>query len=291
MAARNRLCVFCGSELATARSREHVFPQWLLRHLGASSRQVEPTYMIIDEGQVKDVRHSTYGDLLEGRICAGCNNGWMSRLENDIRQVLVDLAEGRRLARQLSDEQRILLTRWAAKTVYVLNSSSNFPLKVPAEHLRVLAENGQPVDGVFLYCTQSDSEVPLGFVQGPIWLTVSESEALSRFDELAHDSYKISLKIGRLLMLVAYWPDRRWQHILVPGVHDRVWPRGGARLVRPAPIPLWGVKEALRLSLFHWSLGIANTSVFTARLQLRGAVGWPPDGFQEETGPSGKPNH
>jgi hypothetical protein len=280
VATKARACLFCGSDLAAAPSREHIFPQWLLRHYEAASTLVEPTYMVIDERQTLSVRRSTFDGLLEGRICAECNSGWMSRLETDAQSVVLAMAEGQRRLSPLGDEERLCLARWATKTAYTLNSAANFPLKVPSEHLVYLASQGAPVDGVRVYGAQCEGHAKLGWVQGPIWRTESETLAQQRYDALAHESYKVALQLGRLMLLVAYWPDPRWRHILATGVHEPIWPRGGARLVYPGALRPMDHPDGA-LFIFHASLGVTASTVWSAPLQLRGAVGWPPAELEE----------
>jgi hypothetical protein len=49
-----RDCLFCGVDLVAGRAREHIFPQWLLRHFDVAADSIQPTYMIIDEMKLVD---------------------------------------------------------------------------------------------------------------------------------------------------------------------------------------------------------------------------------------------
>jgi hypothetical protein len=147
------------------RSREHIFPQWLLRHYNAASTSIEPTYMVIDEQKTVNARRSTFGGLLEGRICVDCDSGWMRRLESEAQGVLLSLADRDRPLSRLADDERRPIASWAAKTAYTLNSAANFPLKVPPDHLHRLARESRLADGVNVYgalaastCQLADSE-------------------------------------------------------------------------------------------------------------------------------------
>jgi hypothetical protein len=161
--------------------------------------------MVIDERQTLSTRRSTFDGLLEGRICAECNSGWMSTLETDAQGIVLDIADGRRRLSGLDTEERFCLARWATKTAYTLNSAANFPLKVPSGHLLHLASQGAPIDGVRVYGAQFEGHTKLTWVQGPIWRTESEALVQRRYDALAHDSYKVALQVAGLMLLVAYW--------------------------------------------------------------------------------------
>lgn len=87
-------------------------------------------------------------NVREGRICARCNNGWMSGLEQSCQGILLDMIRGRRQPGQLSETECLLVARWAAKTAYVLNSSANFTIKAPTTTIeRAAREHSRPSVG------------------------------------------------------------------------------------------------------------------------------------------------
>lgn len=99
--SHHRMCLFCGEYLSSGRSQEHVFPQWLLDELSIRAEQVSAVHIFQPEDPVSDARviskrSLTLENVREGRICADCNNGWMSDLENGCKEVLLDLIHGRR---------------------------------------------------------------------------------------------------------------------------------------------------------------------------------------------------
>ena len=133
-----RVCLFCGEALTGVRSQEHVFPQWLLQELGIRDRQVSAVHLFQPPDaasplQLLSSRALALENMREGRLCAGCNNGWMSDLENTCRQTLLSLVQARQSPEQLSELECLLVARWAAKTAYVLNSSANYTIKVPTQ--------------------------------------------------------------------------------------------------------------------------------------------------------------
>jgi hypothetical protein len=114
LAPTGGFCAFCGGVDSTD---EHVFPKWVSEELN----KLAPMEMTTDYGKqsVRSLEMTT-------RICATCNNGWLSVLENDVRTVLAPLIGGRE--RTLSvDEQRRLAT-WAAKTALMLDLASGAPV-------------------------------------------------------------------------------------------------------------------------------------------------------------------
>jgi hypothetical protein len=61
--------------------------------------------------------------MVLGRVCRGCNNGWMSQLEAAAKPTLLELAAGRVSVSELSPGRRTF-ARWALKTAAALNVST-----------------------------------------------------------------------------------------------------------------------------------------------------------------------
>jgi hypothetical protein len=138
-----RGCLFCGDALTGVRSLEHVFPLWLLKELGIRDQRVSAVHLFRSADadssmEVLSSRALALENIKEGRICEGCNNGWMSDLEHSCREAILGLVRARRSPEQLSEKECLSVARWAAKTAYVLNSSANYTVKIPPQHLREL---------------------------------------------------------------------------------------------------------------------------------------------------------
>jgi hypothetical protein len=133
-----RTCLFCSANLTRKnRSREHVFPRWLLSHLEAHDEIFkgniwtfpnEPT-IIFDE------REHDALSLVLGNVCKSCNTGWMARLEEDTRPFLEALSVDRS-PMVLTNNQCIILAKWTFKTASTLNYSSNYKRIIPLDHIR-----------------------------------------------------------------------------------------------------------------------------------------------------------
>lgn len=244
----------------------------MLREFAAEDERIEPTYAVLEEGEPKDVRRHRFQDFVEGRICQDCNNGWMSDLETEARPLLLELSSRRGALPRLGAEETKLLARWAAKTAYMLNSASNFPFATPNEHFRTLHE-GQLEDGVHVFGGYHLAKPHLSWVQGPIWRTERQL-GRQRFDELAPHSYKVTLVIGHLMLLVAYWPDPTWHYLMTTNVHRRIWPDRGSQLYFDQ-VFFREDEQASKLG-FHWLLGVIKQRVLREPLGYRGAVEGPP---------------
>ena len=130
-----KACIFCGVSLAGKASLEHVLPQWLLSYLGIKKKDITPTHWN-PKGEVLSTRKHELGNLVEGRVCSTCNNGWMSALEAQAKALLIPLMEAETEVVKLTPDQRLCIARWTCKTAFVLNSASNFHKNVPPEPTR-----------------------------------------------------------------------------------------------------------------------------------------------------------
>jgi hypothetical protein len=85
--AEQRKCVFCGN---TNLSNEHIFAQWLLRELGIMDAQVKMTHANVVGMEISNRKHP-FSKLVNGLVCKTCNNGWMSSMEDDCQQHIINL--------------------------------------------------------------------------------------------------------------------------------------------------------------------------------------------------------
>jgi hypothetical protein len=114
---------FCGGTPVT---KEHVFPQWLNRYVSSEEAQ------ILEQSRygagAYDVSRENIGlDFCVRKVCARCNNGWMSGLEAESIELLDSLINNLELRLiSLHDQRRIAL--WATKTAMVLDNTQSEPI-------------------------------------------------------------------------------------------------------------------------------------------------------------------
>lgn len=135
-------------------TKEHAWPQWL-----GQGAQVEPTQTTRSIGFGRTAEDAMTeapnqivvkpGSVLTARIrevCAGCNSGWMSRLEEDARPILQRLWEpsypfGRTT---VSLDQAATVATWATKTAWVRERVSDSTTTATPEMRRYLMTERLP---------------------------------------------------------------------------------------------------------------------------------------------------
>jgi hypothetical protein len=89
-----RKCIFCGELLTGNREKEHIIPRWLLEHMGIRDTELFLAVAKSDDNTIMESRTQAADEFVEGRVCGGCNSGWMSKLENESKGLLISLIEG-----------------------------------------------------------------------------------------------------------------------------------------------------------------------------------------------------
>lgn len=260
-------CLFCGDQLDSkgGRAKEHAIPRWLLRHFDVEGQQINGSWMsATQEFKAKDIRTQNLGSLVQGKVCADCNGGWMSRLEVEAGPLLMSLANVERSVDLLTNAERRLLARWCVKTCAALNHASNFHPLVRPEHATAV-ESGPPVDGTFIFARQLGEPLP-----DPIsWnQTVGAGPMLKPSDvtleQILRDlqeGWRITVLIGRLLLLTTYIPPGEWLPMPNSATHTLLWPLGRPIPLQPEKTPLERKRPADELFYFQMELHMLHQSL------------------------------
>ena len=110
-----RKCLFCQKK---ARSREDIWPQWLAKQFPLS----EDSQMEAERGGHKlGTWQSGTSQLLRSKcVCGDCNNGWMSKLEQETKPIVESILSEKLRALDVSSQAVIAV--WATKTAMVLEA-------------------------------------------------------------------------------------------------------------------------------------------------------------------------
>ncbi|WP_157744340.1 hypothetical protein [Micromonospora viridifaciens] len=101
-------CPFCQAP-NTPMTEEDIFPRWLLRELQKRG------YKDGRSGGVKPITGP------KTPVCADCNNGWMSVVENDAKDLILSLVDH---ARPITPSEQQTLALWATLKALVIDSAT-----------------------------------------------------------------------------------------------------------------------------------------------------------------------
>lgn len=169
--------------------------------------------------EAQNAKEHSIESLVLGGVCAKCNNGWMSKLEVEVRPVLEALWGSYRPT-ILSSKQCYTLAKWTFKTAAVANYASDYKKIIPRAQLRQFYADG---------CLPANATVDIAFgpPDGIYWLlggnkrfhvkTKKASPALQK-------SYVVTLQFERLLLRLAWTPDEHIKAVQIHNVMCRVYP-------------------------------------------------------------------
>jgi hypothetical protein len=114
-------------------SKEHAWPNWLLKLLRTLSKQTVNIKAEIDGGRPWTNWHGPKGSIRVAGICKNCNGGWMSELEQEAKPILEPLI--RNTESTLDSRQQLIIATWVVKTsmVFDIHRSPDNPFYQPVQ--------------------------------------------------------------------------------------------------------------------------------------------------------------
>lgn len=143
------LCVFCGKPGAT---KGHITPKWFLKVLPNPATKhgtFQGLYRTFKPGPTVNFTPFKLGPIKQGRAgtkrprntCLKCNNGWMSRIEQDAQDILSPLIQGTDLI--LDRDAQTKLARLIGLITMRAEFTGEKPA-IPASDRDILRESGDP---------------------------------------------------------------------------------------------------------------------------------------------------
>ena len=216
-------CLFC--ENTKKLSKEHIIPKWLLGELGLTEKTIIMQHSSVFGAPLSQRTHSFKG-LVNAMICENCNNGWMSKLEASVKDLIIkwmdlDLIEE---DTPLLSEDHEILAKWVFKTAIVLNYPTNYRNIVPEKHFHELYSSKIPA-GVYINLALTDNPETIHWRQSQTICMIGDvSKYVSRLKEV----YKISLQFNHLLLRVCYVPFENFVQGYAGETSIALWPEFGA---------------------------------------------------------------
>lgn len=197
-----RNCLFCCS-YDNEMSKEHVIAQWLLNEIGEYNNTLKMYHFSI-HGKMKSERKQVFNKLVNGLVCKECNNGWMSKLEEENKEGIISLMglndiEQIHHVMEFINKNHISLAKWIFKNAILFNYSVNYRKIVPRKHFIDLYKGILP-DDVF---------INIGFVKEyknnfnwSMGQTIHSIIPQNIEDYNTNKNYKISFQFRHLLVKV-----------------------------------------------------------------------------------------
>lgn len=250
-------CIFCKQALSeVGRAKEHIFPQWLIDEWELSDKVIMPCHFDKD-GNVISSRSHTMNGFLSGVVCTKCNHGWMSSLEGACKNLILNLALGKRRIVDLDDSEALILSAWTAKTAFALHTSSNWRCVVPDSHIFPLDSGDVRLpENVFVVGHTYKRSRELSWAQSTTWefmlrdYEVTETE----LQTIRSCGYKISIRVGGLFLMVFHNPLSETIPCLWWARHIPLYPRRSQRVYWNKEDRAWPENPRVRFGVFSHML-------------------------------------
>ncbi|MEU0525988.1 hypothetical protein [Streptomyces niveus] len=197
-------CVFCGG---TPLTKEHVLPRWLKVALDPSMHRFR--YIRLSDAGLQHHDAPPLNDQVKV-VCAECNNGWMNRLEEDVRHFLPALIRGSSCTLDARAQQA--LSSWALKTLLMFQYTHRPEVRavIPPSDYEALRELRRPTHSMlgrvgFMNYPPDDTE--------PLVDTLCQGYGTA---ELGGVAWVGTLKIGCLVLQIVRAPEVPEGHSLTP---------------------------------------------------------------------------
>src|ERR1700722_2482795 len=161
----NRTCLGCGVELSgDVVTLEHILPQWLAAEIEIPDVKLQ--HFRHDEAKSEStlVRAHGLNTYATRQVCSRCNSGWMRRLENQAKPLILSLMKAERSVLVLTDDERKTLSRWAVKTAFLITTSETTKFPIPWEVLYGLGWDEEAGPERCVVFASQQANLPKGFL-------------------------------------------------------------------------------------------------------------------------------
>jgi hypothetical protein len=140
----SRVCTFCRRE-GQRLTLEHVYPDWLSKLF---DRKIKGTNEVSGDN-IKRIWQGTVFQHKVKLVCSECNNGWMSTIEGEVKDLLASVALTHNGC-TLSEEDQRRLSLWVQKTVLIINKAISGDFDIPASFYEQLYDQKQPLANILV---------------------------------------------------------------------------------------------------------------------------------------------
>jgi hypothetical protein len=234
-------CIFCNGRGMT---KEHFWPKWLTQYFPNDDDE--------SEHWTAARAVSEYGDSLTHRntnlkkragastshrvrrVCDKCNNGWMSRLQEEAKPVLLPLLTDR--WKPISPKSQDIIARWAMMFTMVNEFRDVRTVAIRAEDRQKFMEKGRPLDQWAIFV----GHYLRGIKHGACWhrsLGIQLAPKSGPVDE-TYTGQSTVLAFGSLLILAMSNSSRDW-HLPTSAempswlALSQIWPAASVPIQRP----------------------------------------------------------
>lgn len=196
-------CIFCGR--GGKKSKEHLWPVWMHEYLGkeGDGSHVRESTTFKNREHIGGSKLERQGYLFSTKfrvVCRSCNNGWMSKLEETTKPVLLKLIKGEKTKLEEGDQQ--LLSRWIAMKVITGEHADKGLHVTPKEDRFLLKEIGKIPEYFAIYISTHTTGSTSGWLRISNTISTSLSGPNPPLGGLKRNTQSVAIICGKLFIYV-----------------------------------------------------------------------------------------
>ena len=198
-----KLCIFCQN---SGLSKEHFWPNWLRDYLDTSPSDKHTTEVYSGEVNSKaelENKLERSGNLITKKfrvVCAKCNSGWMSKLEEKIKPIIVSVLKNQDIT--LNSDEILLFSKWIIMKVMVAEQNHQGTQVTPNSDLKSFYDTNEIPDYYRIYISKQRSSHHSGYQRHSCTLGLSKTGPLCDMGGMERNAHTVSFLLGPLFIYV-----------------------------------------------------------------------------------------
>ncbi|MGD8174254.1 hypothetical protein ACQEXU_21635 [Vibrio sp. TRT 21S02] len=197
-----KFCIFCGQSGLT---KEHFWPDWLGKQLGKNeiAKHIEGSIQATPNLNDAEKKISTRSGPVTTKkfrvVCATCNNGWMSVLEEKAKPILQNAIKTCDM--KLDKQQLQLFSKWITMKTMLAEHTKLKTNSIPKEDLQRFYEKQTIPEYFKIYVAKHDTNEVCAYSRTSVRLG-TVATAASHFGKTENNTQSTSFLVGQLFIYV-----------------------------------------------------------------------------------------
>jgi hypothetical protein len=248
-------CIFCGTGKLT---KEHIWADWLKKYIPRTTIKHSLKKELIHAGGIEFNILEHNGDVHSRRIrcvCASCNNGWMSKIQNDVKPILIPMLSGEEVV--LRKKERVSISSWVGMMIMVAEYLDPDSVSISQADRCFLLKNKKLPSHWHVWIGHANRQMQPRFSHAVFPLTKGKSGEVIRRRPGDLNTQTSTICVGEHLLIHTISSDiarslmRRWRPPEnIKGSLVKVWPVGRSAVKWPPQVRLGDSEIDLLANLF-----------------------------------------
>jgi len=187
-------------------SKEHFWPDWLSAYISKGKDDKHFSEVHTSNAKrpaVLEKKIERSGNLITKKfrvVCKECNNGWMSKLEEKTKPLILALMESS--SKSLSEDEIHLLSRWVFMKVAVAEQSEDGTQVTPSEDMRFFYKYEKIPEYFRIYIAHQNTEYESVYHRHAATLAFSKDGPSPPLNGMKRNTQSVSFIVGALFVYV-----------------------------------------------------------------------------------------